>query len=91
MAQTLIGIVYDRETLALRRIILPDDDSEVLDSRHIADGEVLITSPRADGSGIELAMAAIERATGRTPPSLEEVHKNDEFIRNMNLSKVDPA
>ena len=67
MPKTLVGFVYDKQTLRLHRIIVPDDDSEVLDNRHIGPGEDIVTWPYSEGYSIDAAYAAIANKTGRVP------------------------
>src|SRR6266852_5891643 len=74
MAQTLMGVVYDARTLAIRRIIVPDDDAELADGMHVPlPGEAMTTAPRVYGLDVDAAIAAIRLATGREPPTLEQI------------------
>lgn len=83
MPQTLAGVVYERNILAPRRVILPHDDSHLSDGRHrLLKSEVMVVVPLslvAGMSATEAAIFAITRATGRAPPSMERVHAFDSF------------
>ncbi len=75
MARTLMGVVYDVKTLAVRRYILPDDDIELMDGKHVPlPGEAMTFAPLASGCDVDAAIAAIRLATGREPPTLEQIH-----------------
>jgi hypothetical protein len=71
MAATKIGVIYDRYTLEIRRIIVPDHDNQL--PLHVGKGEALTTMPLtmypAGRSSIARAREAVIRATGRIPPS----------------------
>jgi hypothetical protein len=72
MAATKIGVIYDRYTLEIRRIIVPDHDNQL--PLHVGKGEALTTMPMtgvypAGRSSIARAREAVIRATGRIPPN----------------------
>lgn len=74
MSQTLVGIVYDKRTLALRRIIVPDDDAALGTAHKPSQNEELIRHPRHKGWGLDAAIDAIRLHSGREPPTLEMIH-----------------
>lgn len=86
--KSLLGVVYDAQTLAVRRIIVPDDDKEVLDARHLGPGEAMATAPLSQGKDVYAAIAAVTRQTGRTPPAMSDVHAADQFAMGMNGGKL---
>lgn len=67
MAKMLFGVVYDAQTLAIRRIVVPDDDVALLDRRHLTSGEAMATAPLMFGIGLDSARAAVIQKAGRTP------------------------
>lgn len=79
MARTLIGIVYDRHTLVAQRIVVPDDDSHLLDGRHIAGPQEAMTTIAISFAAAaypdpeSAAAAAIQIATGRLPPQRADI------------------
>lgn len=88
MSASLVGVVYDSQTLAVRRIIVPDKDAEVLDGRHLGAGEAMATSPSFMGKDIVAAMNAVALKTGRIPPRMQDVHFADSISRGMNGGKL---
>ena len=73
-ARTLMGVVYDVKTLALRRYIFPDDDIELTNGTHIPlPGEAMTLALLINGSDVNAAIAAIRLATGCEPPTLEQI------------------
>lgn len=87
MPQTLAGVIYDAQTLAVRRIVIADDDSQL--ALHIGPGEALTTMPRFVGfPDLTAAIAAVARATGRTPPSMQAVHAADNVSRSVGGRRV---
>jgi hypothetical protein len=75
MATALMGVVYDARTLAIRRIIVPDDDADLTNGTHSPmPGEVMTLAHRTNGLDVDAAIAAIKLATGREPPTLDEIH-----------------
>lgn len=88
MSASLVGVVYDAQTLAIRRIIVPDRDAEVLDGRHLGAGEAMATAPRSIGKDIVAAMNAVALKTGRIPPQMQDVHRVDAIARGMNGGKL---
>jgi hypothetical protein len=47
MASTLIGVVYNIADSIVRRIIVPDDDSELNLPSHVQDGERMLVLPQS--------------------------------------------
>jgi hypothetical protein len=86
--KSLLGVVYDAQTLAVRRIIIPDNDREVLDGRHLGPGEAMATAPLSQGKDLYAAIAAVTRKTGRTPPPMADVHAADKLAMGMNGGKL---
>jgi hypothetical protein len=75
MAKTLIGVIYDATTLAVRRIIVPDDDAALTNGTHKPlHGEAMTLAHRTNGLDVDAAIAAVRLATGREPPTLDEIH-----------------
>ncbi len=75
MAKTLMGVVYDTMTLAVRRIIVPDDDATLTDGTHKPmRGEAMTLAHRVHGLDVNAAITAVRLATGREPPTLEQIH-----------------
>lgn len=65
MTKSLVGVIYDKKTLAVRRIVLPDADHQL--SLHVGKGEALATGPRHEGHSLKQACAIVRRKTGREP------------------------
>lgn len=86
--KTLLGVVYDTHTLAIRRYIVPDDDREVLDSRHVGQGEAMATAPLLLGIGIAAAFNAVRRKTGREPLDMNSALKLDNISHGMAGGKI---
>lgn len=74
MAKTLMGVVYDARTLAVRRIIYPDDDAALKNGTHrLLPGEAMTLHHMVNGRDVNAAIAAVRLATGREPPTLEQI------------------
>lgn len=74
MAKTLMGVVYDTRTLAVRRIIYPDDDAALKNgTHHLLPGEAMTLHQTLNGRDVKAAINAVRLATGREPPTLEKV------------------
>ena len=86
MATSHYGVIYDRETLAPRRVIVPSDDGtkSLFDGTHAintVDGEIYCTIAREHVAHLipdlgEMAREAIRRHAGREPPTMQDVHEN---------------
>lgn len=80
-----IGAVYDTKTLALRRVIVPEKPQALFDGTHRPmPGEALCTVQKQEVRGMSLIDAgryAIQKATGRVPPMIGEVHAADSAWR----------
>jgi len=80
-----IGVIFDAKTLALRRVIIPEKPESLLNGTHLPmPGERLCVIQKQEVHGMSLIEAghyAITRATGRVPPSMEEVHAADAAAR----------
>lgn len=71
MARTLFGVIYDRQTLQIRRTIVPHDDSQL--ALHVGKGEDIATGSisgeyNTETDGMKLARDMVRRKTGREPP-----------------------
>ena len=85
MAKTLMGVIYDTQSLAIRRIVIPDDDSQL--PRHVGKGESLATAPLSQGADLNAAYVAVRNWTGREPPAMADVHAADQVARAAGLMK----
>lgn len=65
MSKNLVGVIYDKKTLAVRRIILPDADHQLV--LHVGKDEALATGPRHEGYTLQKAKDIVRRKTGREP------------------------
>jgi len=73
------GIVYDKKTLAIRHVVIPDHDDQL--PLHVGKGEEMVTVPIGTPCDPETLYAIVKAHTGRTPPTFEEVHAMDEVDR----------
>lgn len=80
MAALSIGVIYETTTLVIRRIVVPDHDWQL--ARHVCEGEDIAVLPktavpigRFGPLDYRPIYEAIEKQTGRIPPTLEEVHR----------------
>lgn len=65
MAKNLVGVIYDTRTLAIRRMIVPDEDGQL--ARHVGKGESLATGPLMFGRSTARAIEIVRLKTGREP------------------------
>lgn len=65
--RTQIGIVYDRVTCELLRIIIPDEDWQLAAHANVGFGEAFHTETFLGDVSVDDARAIILRLTGRTP------------------------
>lgn len=86
VAKTLVGVVYDTHTLAIRRIIIPHDDSHL--PRHLGPGESMATSLRMFGHSLDRAYEIVRQKTGRQPPDMADVHAADQVARSLGNAPV---
>jgi hypothetical protein len=77
----LVGVIYDRHTLAIKRIVI---DARNL-FQHVGPDEELATDLRMHGHSLERAFEIVRLATGREPLPMHEAHRNDELKRSMGL------
>lgn len=75
MPATTFGTVYSTGSKMVRRIILPDDDKELLNGNHVGPGETMLVSPMRYSLGLPLdphdlatCKSLVKQATGVTPP-----------------------
>ena len=74
MAKTLAGLVYDTRTLALRRIIIADDDSHLGTIHKAGQFEAMIHHPLNKGLHWSTISDSIRLHSGREPPTLDQIH-----------------
>lgn len=67
--RTKIGIVYDRVTCELRRIIIPDEDWQLAAHANVGFGEAFHTETFLGDVSVDDARAIVMRVTGRIPTS----------------------
>lgn len=67
MPATTFGIVYATGSKMVRRIILPDDDTELLNGNHVGPGETMLVSP-SGSHDLATCQALVKQATGVAPP-----------------------
>jgi hypothetical protein len=74
----MIGVIYDIKLNAVRRIIVSDDDSEVLDGHHLQSGEAMVRVSTLGGNPtLEYVLNAVRAATGREVMDDKAVLQND--------------
>lgn len=65
--RTQIGIVYDRVTGELRRIIIPDEDFQLVAHSDVSFGEAFHMETFLGDITVDGAKAIIQRVTGKMP------------------------
>lgn len=69
----LVGVVYDKQALYIRRIVLDAQDLQM----HLGPGEALATGLRVHGHSLARAYEIVRTATGREPPPMDEAHARE--------------
>ncbi len=85
MGKTLLGVIYDKQTLAPRAVVDPHDDSH-LDGRHVGKGQAMAIIQAQECAGLsvtEAAYLAIRKHTGREPPPSDQVAAMDATARGL--------
>lgn len=77
--KNLVGVIYDKATLAVRRIVVDASDL----TQHVGPDEALATGLRIHGHSLAQAFEIVRRATGREPLPLAEAHRLDALKRSM--------
>lgn len=67
MSQTNVGYVYGTDSGLLRRIIVPDDDSELNNPSHSQPGETLVTIGKVSYAATTDHQALLNTMTGKIP------------------------
>lgn len=65
---TLVGVVFDKVTLQILRVIIPHDDGDLARRIHVGPKEDIAISTIVLGTSDDRAREMVRQKTGREPP-----------------------